>query len=132
MIDMFLDSYWIRGTVSYRNWKWKRRKTWRAVIRSAVTSPGKEFVVLPFFSSMIRPLALFSEREPLSLKIGLHHNIVRKASSVQKKTNMKNADKEHTIFYRRVQPIVSTSWNSVWLQYLSINQVYGLHSTTCV
>jgi hypothetical protein len=74
--------------------KWKRRKTWRAVIRSAVTSPRKEFVVLPFFSSMIRPLTLFSEREPLSLKIGLHHNIVRKANSVQKKTNMKNADKE--------------------------------------
>jgi len=96
------------------------------VIRSAVTSPGKEFVVLPFFSSMIRPLTLFSEREPLSLKIGLHHNIVRGATSVQKKTDEKNTNKEHMIFYHGVRQIVSTSPTAKWLLDLSINQVYGL------
>lgn len=40
--------------------------------------------------------------------------------------------REHMIFDHVVRPIEPTSLTAEQLQYLSINQVYNLQSTTCV
>lgn len=56
------------------------RITWRAVMRSVETSPGKKSKVLPFFSSIIDPRMSLADGEPFSPSRGLISNNMFKIS----------------------------------------------------